>query len=176
MPEKAWKRSERAVARELGGERTPLSGSNSKHTSGDGIFLEEYLEHKRRESDPVHEQLTELGKRARRRERWPLVVFDLVDQDGPGARWAGLWLDRYLELKRETGGTPLAFREDSPLDRPTGTPWMIEHQVGRRLPHGQLVLNTIQEAAREERPPLVVVTRNRSPNRVALVPLEVGSS
>lgn len=44
MPEKAWKQEERKVARALGGERTPLSGSNSRHTSGDVIDTPYYVD------------------------------------------------------------------------------------------------------------------------------------
>lgn len=37
MTEKAWKQEERKVGQTLGGERNPLSGSNSRHTAGDVI-------------------------------------------------------------------------------------------------------------------------------------------
>lgn len=43
---KAWKAEERRIAKALGGERTPLSGSNSKHTSGDVIRCPFYVEAK----------------------------------------------------------------------------------------------------------------------------------
>lgn len=167
MPEKAWKRAERAVARQLGGERTPLSGKNSRHTSADGIHIEEYLEHKRRKQDPVHEHLTNLTQKARRRDRWPLISYDL--QGEQPARWIALWLDRYLTLKTEGHeDAPYPFEQVTP-----SAPWLIHHEVGRRLPHGTLVLDTAHAARAEHRPPLVVITKHRSPKRVALVPTEV---
>lgn len=46
MVEPAWKQEERKVARVLGGERTPLSGSNSRHTSGDVIQTPYYVDAK----------------------------------------------------------------------------------------------------------------------------------
>lgn len=173
MPEKAWKGAERKVARDLGGERTPLSGSNSRHTSADGIGLEEYLEHKRRKRDPVHERLSELTRAARRRDRRPIIYYELDNDEGPVARWAAMWLDRYLELRAMNGGQPLSLQNEGPLEEGPGRPWLVVHEVGRRLPHGQLVRDTCREADREGRWPLVVISRHRSPNRVALVPLRV---
>lgn len=169
MPEKAWKRAEREVARLLGGERTPLSGSNSRHTSADGIGITEYLEHKRRTTDPAHEKLSHLNKHARARDRWPIIFYDLADEARARARWVALWLHRYVHLN-DLGDAEgvYPFEVTSP-----GTPWLVEHEVGQRLPHAQLVLDTVQSARREERPPLVVITRHRSPRRVALVPIEV---
>ena len=38
MPNKPWKSVERRVARELGGERNPLSGGASRHTRGDALL------------------------------------------------------------------------------------------------------------------------------------------
>ncbi len=169
VPERAWKRAERTVARLLGGERTPLSGSNSRHTSADAIEVDEYLEHKRRKSDPVHAQLSQLGERARRRDRWPVIFYDLVGDDGPRARWVAIWLERYVHLKGIGDGEGVyPFERTSPA-----APWLVEHEVGKRLPHGRLVLETVEAARAEGREPLVVVTRHRSSKRVALVPVEV---
>lgn len=39
-----WKQEERKVARALGGERNPLSGSNSRHTGGDVIQTPYYVD------------------------------------------------------------------------------------------------------------------------------------
>lgn len=44
MTEPAWKQEERKVGRALGGERTPLSGENSRHTSGDVIETPFYVD------------------------------------------------------------------------------------------------------------------------------------
>lgn len=46
MTNPAWKQEERKVARALGGERNPLSGSNGKHTSGDVIQTPYYVDAK----------------------------------------------------------------------------------------------------------------------------------
>lgn len=46
MVEPAWKQEERKVGKALGGERTPLSGSNSRHTSGDVIQTPYYVDAK----------------------------------------------------------------------------------------------------------------------------------
>jgi len=43
-----WKKFERKVAKALGGQRTPLSGSLSRHTSGDVIHPIFYIECKYR--------------------------------------------------------------------------------------------------------------------------------
>lgn len=44
MTNPAWKQEERKVARALGGERTPLSGSNSRHTAGDAIQTPHFVD------------------------------------------------------------------------------------------------------------------------------------
>lgn len=44
MTEPAWKQEERQVARALGGERNPLSGESSRHTSGDVIQTPLYVD------------------------------------------------------------------------------------------------------------------------------------
>lgn len=168
-PEPAWKQAERATARKLGGERTPLSGSNSRHTAADAIGTEEYVEHKHRKTDPVHEQLTELSKLARRRDRWPIIYYDLQTDHGPDLRWVAMWLDRYIQLKEATERDP----EDRLSQAGPKAPWLVDHKVGARFPHAKLVRDTFWEAADEGRPPLIVVSRHRSPNRVALIPLEV---
>lgn len=46
MTNPAWKQEERKVARALGGERNPLSGSNSRHTAGDVIQTPHYVDAK----------------------------------------------------------------------------------------------------------------------------------
>lgn len=130
--------------------------------------MDEYLEHKRRKTDPVHAALSELTKRARQRNRWPIIFYDLEVEGGPSARWVALWLDRYLHLKTVGDG-----EGTYPFDRGgPGPPWLVVHEAGRRLPHARLVLDTVEAARDEGRPPLIVISRHRSPKRVALVPLE----
>jgi hypothetical protein len=53
-PEPAWKQQERAVARYWGTERTPLSGSNSRHaTHSDTLHPTVYIEFKHGRSCPT---------------------------------------------------------------------------------------------------------------------------
>jgi len=48
-----WKGRERKVAKYFGGDRTPLSGGNSKHTRGDVIHPQLYVECKHRKRQAV---------------------------------------------------------------------------------------------------------------------------
>lgn len=75
MADKAWKRAERTVARFVGGKRTPLSGSNSHHTSGDVIHSRLYIEVKYRKRFSVLTLMTAVRIQARRERKLPVVVL-----------------------------------------------------------------------------------------------------
>lgn len=164
MPEKAWKRAERSTARKLGGERNPLSGSNSRHTSGDGIQMLEYLEHKRRDADPVWDALDEITPLARRRDRWPKIVYEHQDPHEGPCVWVALWLRRYLSLKNGDDHVPR-------IGKDAADPWLVQHRVSQRLPHASLVRETVRKAREEGKPPLVVISVHGSPRKVCLLPV-----
>lgn len=54
MPDKAWKAFERRIAKSLGVDRTPLSGSLSRLTSSDTLHPDLYVECRYRSRLSVH--------------------------------------------------------------------------------------------------------------------------
>lgn len=167
-----WKSAERRIARKLGGERTPLSGENSRHTSGDAIDIPEYLEVKMQPENKSHEQLTELGKKARRRDRHPLIIYEHTDYN-PTVRWAAMWFDHFLELREAKINSVYRKLRDINFVDEGCSPYLIEHRVGARLTNGALVFDTIGCADDEGKPPLIVIQKKRSSNQLTLIPLSV---
>lgn len=171
MPEKAWKRTERRIARQLGGERTPLSGPGSRHTAADVIGVPEYVEIKRRRQDTTHGSLVELEERARRQDRRPAIVYELQGQGLRALVWAAVWFEDYLDHRSPSGEGSWWHRADVGAHGP----WMIEHEVARQQPNGTLVRDTVQSAREEDGGrPLVVVSVHHSSRQAALVPLVEG--
>lgn len=161
----SWKAVERRICRALGGERTPLSGENSRHTSADCIQTPEYVEVKMQPDPTAHAHLAELQKKARRYDREPFILYEVPD----GPAWAAMWLERYLKDRWPTGEIDLPHV----YIRQVFGCALFRHEVGHRLPHRALVEDTIEKAREEGRPPLVVLQKKGSPRRVALVPVEV---
>lgn len=167
MGQEAWKRTELGVARDMGGSRTTSPAQTSpEKTNADVHGVPEYVEIKRRKTSAAHEALADLSERARRRDRDPALVYELLQEEGPALRWVALWFDRFLEDRDEGewAGPPLGARP----------PWLVEHRVGRRLTHGTLVEETLDARLEEGHPgPVVVVVAvHGSPRKVALLPRE----
>ena len=73
MPNQSnWKGKERWWARYFGGDRNPLSGSNSKHTSGDMIHNTIYVEVKHRQRQAIISLYRDTAKKAKREGKIPV--------------------------------------------------------------------------------------------------------
>ncbi len=75
MPDKSWKRAERAVARRLGGARNPLSGRSGGHSSGDVLHPEFYVEVKQRAHFGLFTLFKDTALKARKEGKTPVVVL-----------------------------------------------------------------------------------------------------
>lgn len=163
---RSWQKAETRICRTLGGERTPLSGENSRHTSADCIGVPEYVEVKMMVDPTAHEHLAEVHEIARRYERGPRILYQALDENGfTETMWWAIWLDDYVTGDGERAA--LGPR----MDDAAHSGWVLDHRIGKRLPHRTLVEDTVQAAREEDKPPLVVLQKKGSPRRVALVPL-----
>ena len=70
-----WKKRERNIAKDLGTERTPLSGSNSRHTSSDTLSDIFYIESKLRASPPGWALFEKTALQAAKEGKIPLVIY-----------------------------------------------------------------------------------------------------
>lgn len=70
-----WKAFERAVAKMFGTERTPLSGSNSKHTGSDTLHEKLFVECKYRANHAVISLYKETAKKAKMENKIPIVAL-----------------------------------------------------------------------------------------------------
>ncbi len=75
MTDKAWKKMERRVAREVGTERTPLSGGNGKQTRSDTLHEKYYIEAKQRKKIPFFAEFKRTIMRAKKEGKIPMVIF-----------------------------------------------------------------------------------------------------
>jgi hypothetical protein len=82
MPEKTWKRRERAVAQFFGSERTPLSGSGSGHTSSDTLHEAFYVETKHRAKHAIFGLYKDTKKKARKENKIPLICLSQENSKG----------------------------------------------------------------------------------------------
>jgi len=82
MNQSDWKGRERKTADFFGGERTPLSGMNSKHTGADVIHDELFIEHKQRKSHAVIRLWDKTKALATKEEKIPVVT--LSEKGRPG--------------------------------------------------------------------------------------------
>lgn len=73
--DKLWKVHERITARIFGGERNPLSGENSRHTSGDIIHKSIYAETKTRKKMPFARLYKDTVEKAKRENKIPVIVL-----------------------------------------------------------------------------------------------------
>ncbi len=70
-----WKGLERKTAKLLGGARNPLSGINSKHTSGDVIHDSYYVECKLRAKWAITSLFNDIRKEANAEDKTPLLII-----------------------------------------------------------------------------------------------------
>ncbi len=72
---KPWKQAERGTAKAMNGVRTPLSGGNSLHTTGDVIHPVYYVEVKMRKKHAVLTLMDDVTLEARKEGKIPIVVL-----------------------------------------------------------------------------------------------------
>jgi hypothetical protein len=109
MPTTTWKCRERQVAKYFGGERTPLSGNNSKHTGADIIHDRLFVEHKHRKRHTLLTLFDKVKKLARRETKIPVVT---ISEHGRKGFWLLVHSDDLTEVANqrsrarqiETGG------------------------------------------------------------------------
>ncbi len=165
MTDHGWKQAERRIARALGGDRsTSPQQTSAAGTSADGVGIPEYLEVKNPAKSSAWRALADLDETAKRYDRAPIILYDAVD----GPTWAAMWFDRYKEDRWPDGSIDLPHLRLQDVYKRA----LLRHEVGKRLPHRSLVEDTIMKAEAEDRPPLVVIQKKRSPRKVALVPLD----
>ena len=75
MPDKPWKRAERKGATAIGSNRTPLSGSSSRHTRSDTLHPTIYLEMKYRKSFAVVSQIRREEEKAKKEGKVAVLGF-----------------------------------------------------------------------------------------------------
>lgn len=75
MVNKHWKNIEMRIARYFNSERTPLSGSNSRHTESDSLNKFLFIEVKYRKKIPFLKTFKESVVKAKKENKIPLVVF-----------------------------------------------------------------------------------------------------
>jgi len=82
MADKAWKKRERQIARYFGGERTPLSGGNSKQTRADVIHNTLFIEVKSRKKHTAITLWDKTKALADKEGKTPVVC--LCEKNRPG--------------------------------------------------------------------------------------------
>ena len=81
-PTKTWKSIEGKIAKFFGTRRTPLSGSNSGHTSSDTLHAVLYAEIKYRVKHSAVTLWDDTSKKAKEEKKVPVVV--LAEKGRPG--------------------------------------------------------------------------------------------
>ena len=101
MPDAAWKALERRIARDLGTERTPLSGGSSRITRSDTLDPDLYVEVKLRSKHSVFTLFKEVRVNAQEEGKRPIAV--LHEKHHPGSLavidWA--WFCELYETWKE---------------------------------------------------------------------------
>jgi len=77
--DKTWKKLERRTAKRFGAKRNPLSGSRSRHTSGDVIHPQIYFECKWRKHLAVLSWFKEIAQAARIEKKIPVLILKSKD-------------------------------------------------------------------------------------------------
>lgn len=90
-----WKKTETRICRALGGDRTPLSGSNSKQTSADCIQTKEYVEIKHRAKIPFFKDFQKAEENAKK-EGKPLLF--VIHEKGKKSSIVFMNLEQYLKI------------------------------------------------------------------------------
>ena len=82
MPTTTWKGRERQVAKYFGGDRTPLSGNNSKHTGADVIHERLFVEHKHRKRHSILTLFEKVKRLALKENKLPVVSISESGRHG----------------------------------------------------------------------------------------------
>lgn len=82
MSDKAWKAAERRAARQLGAERTPLSGGGSRHTRSDSLHEQIYIETKYRKVHSVWTLYEDTKEKAASEGKLPVVALQQYRKHG----------------------------------------------------------------------------------------------
>ncbi len=77
-----WKAFERTVAHFFGGERTPLSGGNSKITRADVIHDKLFIECKYRQSFALLKTWDKAKEMAQKEGKTPVLAIKRANEDG----------------------------------------------------------------------------------------------
>ena len=98
MADKAWKRREREVAAYFNGERTSLSGINSKITRADVIHDELFVECKLRAKHSVVSLWDDTAKLAKDEDKIPVIA--LCEKNRPGF-WIMVHSNDLVKIKKD---------------------------------------------------------------------------
>ena len=72
---RAWKKLEERTAKKFNTQRTPLSGSMSKHTSSDTLSKQFYIECKFRKKISLNSLFKEISDKAKKEKKIPILVL-----------------------------------------------------------------------------------------------------
>ena len=78
MKRGSWKRVESKVAAKFGTVRTPLSGSNSRHTSSDSLRKDLYIEIKCRKAWAIFTLWKDVKAKAKKEKKHPILILHEV--------------------------------------------------------------------------------------------------
>lgn len=81
-PPATWKNIERKIARFFGSDRTPLSGSNSKHSQSDSLHPILYIETKYRVAHSAITLWRDTAEKAKAEEKIPVVALAEKNKQG----------------------------------------------------------------------------------------------
>jgi len=79
---KTWKKLEQKVAKMRNTQRTPLSGSNSKHTKSDILDSEFFVECKLRKNPSIWNLYEQVERNAKKEKKIPVVVIKKKGKHG----------------------------------------------------------------------------------------------
>lgn len=79
---RTWQKLETKVAKSLKGKRNPLSGRSSRHTAGDVIHDNFYVECKLREKMAVWSFFREAEEKAKKEGKIPLLILKEKNKHG----------------------------------------------------------------------------------------------
>lgn len=154
---KSWKGVERRIADELGTNRTPLSGSNSRHTASDTLHHQLFVEVKSWKSVSLWDEFRDLRRRARARDKEPMFLLQEKGMDE-----APLHIITEFETALDYDQLELCSLEDF------AEFFLLDHDVQARSPYFKLFGETIDLALEEGKRPIVVICKNRSPIKMAI--------
>lgn len=102
-----WKGLERKAARLLKGQRNPLSGSNSRHTSGDVIHDDFYVECKLRTNWAVTSIFKEVRQEAKKECKTPLLI---IKEKGKHSELVIMDIEDFMNLNMQITGKNIGLK------------------------------------------------------------------